>query len=1720
MPENKGLENKLKSLTAKKEALFARVQTLFDLGKNIDKRGNLEKFTTLYESLDSTRQTFEQVLDVINDTSLEMDSKNVPSFDALNSFDELYCSIKIVAKKVLAEKSSSSVKRECSNKPIPRLPKLVIPTFDGDLSSWTAFYECFRSLIHENGDLTNVDKMHYLMGALTGSAKTLFSGLPPTGENYDIIWKKLVEKYQDNRKLAAAYLDAIVGFKTLQFESANNLDLFLDKFDSSVSAFKKLDIGDFFDFTLAHLALSKLDHGSRRTFETLRGGLADIPSYSEVVEFVKARSKVLLSTGSGKTSSSNSAKTTSSSGCGLKPKIAHSFLVENSDKQRKCPVCSQDFHSFSRCSKFLKYTPKERYNFAKENYLCLNCLSRHKIIDCKSKLSCAKCGKRHHYLLCFENMKRESSAEEGQNMSSPSAVAGTICSTASFPCKNTNSVVLLSTAVVRFIDGNGSLHTVRFLLDSGSQANFITGKCARRLKLCVSKYDTTVLGLGSNSNVISGKTSLVVISRLDGCKKFVVDALVVDKISDKLPSLALSRGLFSAFADIPLADDLFYQPTEIDGILGADMFASLVGKNKVFGPQGTPVALETDLGYVIMGRVPVSMAYSSENTSTFCGILEPSLEILISRFWEIEEISSPIVLSKEDSECERMFSSTYSREKDGRYTVSLPFKEDPSVLGDSYKTALRRFLNLEKRLESSDDLRLRYNQAMQDYITRGHMVKVADGDLGLPGYYIPHLGVFKDSSSTPLRIVFDAGAKTDNFVSLNDILYTGPKLQSDVVAVLLNFRLFEVAMTADIRQMYRMINVCEEHRQFQRLLWRFSSDDPLSTYELTTVVFGLNSSPFLALRTVRQLATDEIDSFPEASRAVFHDMYMDDYVTSVPKLDRAIALFQQMVGLFRSGGFSLVKWSSNSQDLLSEIPEDLRSTEMVQFCSQTLRILGLQWNPHLDVLSFQISPPDTQFTKRKILSAIARIYDPLGILSPVVLYAKLLMKELWELKIDWDDIVPPEIFRDWDIFCREFPILCDFSIPRHIGISENCSISLVGFADACEKAYGGVVYTRICLDGQVSVSLVVAKSRVTPLRVVSIPRLELMAILLLAKLMRFLIDNFSAHKQVHLENIFAFSDSMVALSWINASPHRWKTFVANRVARVQELLPTSHWYHVKGVENPADHVSRGLTPSQFIKSTDWVSGPSWLYLDIDSWPLNSLSSCKSNLEEKVATLVALDGGGDIVDGIYSDLIARISSWKRLLRIMVYVLRFCRILSVSPRISASDLDKAEECLVKVVQIQHFAAEINSLKNRGECSPGLRKLRPFMKDGVLLVGGRLGNANLSFSQKHPILLPKSDHFVNLLIDHYHQKNLHTGAHLTLALLRQKYWILTARSVVRKRIQNCNTCFRSRPKPQFPLMADLPACRVQEAQAFAHTGLDYAGPVLINISRNRGAKSQKAYICLFICLTTKALHLELVSDLSTANFIQALKRFLSRRGPCRTLYSDCGTNFIGAKNYLDDLYRLVGSKEFSSKLSDELSFRKIEWKFNPPSAPHFGGIWEANVKAVKTHLYKVVGQQILSYEEFNTFLVQIESLLNSRPLCSLSSDPGDPTALTPAHFLNVTPIESLPSTSLSDVPLNRLSRFQLIDRMVQSYWRRWHLEYLNTLQGRERWNKSSDPIAPGTVVVVKQDNSAPMHWPMAVVEEVFPGKDGVIRVASVRTKHGILKRPVVKLCPLPSQ
>nr|XP_033202459.1 uncharacterized protein LOC117163846 [Bombus vancouverensis nearcticus] len=762
--------------------------------------------------------------------------------------------------------------------------------------------------------------------------------------------------------------------------------------------------------------------------------------------------------------------------------------------------------------------------------------------------------------------------------------------------------------------------------------------------------------------------------------------------------------------------------------------------------------------------------------------------------------------------------------------------------------AMKRLISLCRRFQRDKRFEADYRAVIQEYVELGHMTKITTDNCTDDGYFLPHHGVIKESSqTTKLRVVFDGSAPTTTEVSLNDVLHTGPKLQDDLFFILLRFRSHQYVITGDVEKMYRQFLVRPEGRKFQQILWR-NSDGEVDTYQLNTVTFGLSAAPDLAIRCLKQLADDGGHRYPRAATVLQRDFYVDDVLTGVDRKVEARSWRTELTELLKLAGLNVRKWASNDRELLRGHSEQDINDKLLLGESQTFKTLGVVWNSFDDSIlySVKINSTASRITKRTISSEIAKIYDPLGLLAPVIVRAKMLLQRLWTLKIDWDESLPADVHTEWSSSGNE----------------------LHGFCDASERAYGACVYLRIITpDGHVWTRLLTAKSKVAPLKSQTIPRLELSGALLLASLATTVLQALPSN----ISRTVYWTDSTIVLHWINTSPHTLKTFVANRVTEIQQKTHISDWRHIPAADNPADLISRGQSPEDFLRPTIWQHGPEWLQQPERYWltwnpvPLTEIS------EQKKATCLA----------------------------------------VTP---------ADHNEIRTLRTDRNSA----VKGK------LQRLNPFLDKDVTA----------------------------LIIEHEHLINVHFGTQATLYALRRSYWPIDGRSQVWSTLKKCVRCCRANPPPVDYVMGDLPAARITESRPFTNVGIDYCGPFYIKERKDRNRRKTKVYVAIFICLAVKAVHIELVSDLTSEAFIAALRRFIARRRFCVTIYSDNGTNFVGANNELRELRNLLQSDDHKVKVQSFLADRRIEWLFSPPNSPHFGGLWEAAVKTFKRHFRRVAG------------------------------------------------------------------------------------------------------------------------------------------------------------------
>lgn len=1170
-----------------------------------------------------------------------------------------------------------------------RLPTINLPTFDGEFTLWREFYDAFNAIIHTNQDITDVQKLTYLKATLKGEPAGLLRSFETTNQNYDIAWTLLQKRYDNKRRIINNHVQALLDISQMSRESYESLKQIINTTQIHVQCLKSLGIPvDSWDAILVPIIAAKLDFQTNKEWEAKLNVETDnyekVPSIELLLEFLNNKQNTLETITKRKANDQ------------IKPKPGHNtnsrdvkaFIAV--DAACTCAYCNEN-HLIPNCESFLNLDVNTRNKRVRELKLCLNCLRKgHFVPNCKSKYSCRKCNKKHHTLLHLTNYSSQFEQNNSSTTTNPSTILAkcepepnvvTNCASSMI-----GSQVFLSTAKALVADLQNNMHEVRVLLDSASQSNFITEDMCNRLTLAKEPINLNVMGINQGLFQISHKVQLKIKSRVNHFTS-TITCLVLPQITNALPLQTCNVTSLIIPPNIKLADPIFYKSGPIDVLIGADIFYELMCVGQI-RQHNLPTLQKTQLGWVVSGRFTGSDSIQPKQLATYLSLND--LHNDVEKFWQTDEfISKGTSLTDEEKYCESFFKQTMSRDDTGKFIVRIPFKPNLSNVGDSYSVAKSRFNSLENRFNKDPMLKNTYKEFIDEYITLKHMTQIEPDDK--PSFFLPHHAVIKDSSeTTKLRVVFDGSCKLDLGLSINETQCTGPTIQDDLFSIIARFRTYDFVLTGDIAKMYRQVWIHPDDRQYQRIIWRDLPDHPLQFYELNTITYGMTAAPFLAIRCLYQLALENKKKFPIESQIIKRDFYVDDLLTGSNSIVNLRSIKTKVDQILKTAGFFLRKWNSNVEEF-----RDSKSLE-IPITGKVQKILGINWNPTMDQITYSTTllKLHHQTTKRTILATTAQLFDPLGLLAPIIIVAKLIIQELWQLKIEWDEAVPLSIQTKWLKFKDELKFINRIQIPRHVLISQSISIELHAFSDASEKGYGACIYLRSTNRyNQVAVKLLAAKSRVAPLKNVSLPRLELCAAVLSAQLS----NKFKQILNVKIKKEYYWSDSQIVLCWLNSPSNKWKTYVANRVSEIQTLTDSTNWYHVQSSENSADLISRGVLPTQLIKSNIWWHGPQWLSQDTNQWPNNSVQSYikeAPELRNQSQSLLATDANNSFPIQNYSSI-------NKLKRIVAFCIRF-KNNCLSQKDSRShgpltvhELKHALISLIKLTQLEFFTRELHDL-----------------------------------------------------------------------------------------------------------------------------------------------------------------------------------------------------------------------------------------------------------------------------------------------------------------------------------------------------------------------------------------------------------------------------------------
>ena len=1345
-----------------------------------------------------------------------------------------------------------------------------------------------------------------------------------------------------------------------------------------------------------------------------------------------------------------------------------------------------------------------------------------------------------HISLCY--FSRDSTVSKNPSPLRPSAppfVGTSTGSTNVASCTNSlgpGSSAALQTALA-VVNGNDKVK-VRVLFDIGSQKTFVTPTVVERAKLqVVRKENLGIKAFGSET----AERKLRDVVELDlraarGGKRVKVEAYVVEKISEiSNCHVEIVKSKYKHLADIEFSDVSDEISLQVDVLVGANFLWEFQGKQTIRGEKNEPVAVETTLGWVLSGPLNgESLLYDLNNVNVT--YVEANLESKVEQFWDLDTVG---VREDKDIYTEFIDDISYNGK---RYSVGLPWKIGHKQLPPNFNASFTRLKSQIRKLKNTPTLLNECNKIIEEQEDLGIIEKVTELEGAEKVYYMPSQVVVRENAeTTKVRMVFDASSKEGKSgTSLNDCLHVGPNLTPLLFDILVRFRENNIALVGDIEKAFLNVGVHATDRDCLRFLWvenPHENDLKLVVYRFARVVFGVNASPFLLNAVIRNHVTKFQDIDPEFVKKMLNSFFVDDLCTGAKTVQEAISLFDKSKTRMLEGGFNLRKWKSNNGEVREYVSRcegkskglasaNVNSNDEETYAQEKLnivdgqgktKVLGLVWEEETDNLEIVLDSIGTIrgerdcVTKRSVLSSLAKLFDPLGLVSPVSTIAKSFFQELCVDKIGWDEELPSEKRDKWERWEKDLKQVKSISVPRgiHPYNEETGKYSLHGFGDASAKAYCAVIYL-VCETGSGIYSrLVCSKTRIAPLKGLSIPRLELMSARILANLMENVRNALSF--QVEITSFKYWLDSETALFWLN-NAGEWKQFVRQRVNEILAKTDKNNWGHCPGKENPADIGSRGLQASKLKNNITWWEGPAWLKQGIDYWPKRKYLERTENVDlESKKQAVVLSGAEENKPFISSVVdINRFSNMNKLLRTTARIFRF--IGNVKAKVAGKEINTNEitvEEIERAEQLWIMDAQSTVSEKNDACL--LRNLGVFKDNGILRCKGRLENSELD---PGTILIPGNHLFANLIVLHCHGIVKHLKVRPTLAEIRTKFWIPKGRLLVRRLLSTCTVCRRLEGKPYSqPITAALPNFRVQQAEPFSKTGVDFAGPLFV---REKDGSMNKVYIALFSCCVTRAVSLELVNDLSTESFLRCFRRFVARRGVPSLVISDNAKTFKAAAKLLDNLNK---NPTFLTFLQNE----RLIWKFNLERTPWWGGFFERMVGTVKRCLRKVIGKAKLTEDELRTLILEVESIINARPLTYLYEE-LDSEPLTPSHLIFGRRLVTLPDNA-KEININDASysrRYKYLLKNLDHFWNRWRTEYLVNLREHNKLSgQGTAKIGVGDTVVVHEDNVKRSLWKLGRIDKFIMGRDGHIRGAKVcvisRNKPDFISRPLQKLYPI---
>ncbi|XP_067306911.1 uncharacterized protein [Pseudorasbora parva] len=1437
-----------------------------------------------------------------------------------------------------------------------------------------------------------------------------------------------------------------------------------------------------------------------------------------------------------------------------------------SGPEKNCPIHNKP-HSLRKCRVFRRKSLEERKSILKENGICFKCCTSasHLARDCKATVKCMECDSDRHHAAMHpgpppqvyrrSTPPPDNGGEEEEHASSSTAISSH-CTQVCGPERTARSCSKICLVRIYPQGQHEKAINMYVILDDQSNRSLVRSDFFKLFNIKGQPFPYSLKTCAGLVETSGRKAEGFQVESLDGQTSLLLPPLIEcnDILNDRseIPTPEAARyhpHLRSVAEHIPELDP----KAEILILLGRDIVRVHKVRQQVSGPHNAPFAQRLDLGWVLVGDVCLGNAHKPAVSAFKTSVLEngrpsilrpcegfmkliedvslgreqknkphkASLESLGLKVFNETESDNKPAHSMEDTIFLEIMDQEMYRDTSNNWVAPLPFRVPRQRLSNNREQVFTRFTSLEKTLWRKTEMRDQFLEFMKKIFDNKHAEVAPPLEENEECWYLPTFGVYHPQKPGSIRVVFDSSAKYFD-TSLNGVLLSGPDLNNSLIGVLIRFRKEQVAVIADIQQMFHCFLVRRDHRNYLRFLWYRDNDmsKDIIDYRMRVHVFGNSPSPSVAIYGLRRAIHEGAHKHgKDTVQFVERHFYVDDGLISVPTEAEAISLLQRTQTSLSESNLRLHKFASNREAVLQAFASEDRAAkkdlDLSGEATPVQRSLGLLWETALDTFTFTASEHKKPFTRRGVLSTVNSVFDPLGMVAPVTIEGKSLLRELSVNTCDWDAPLPEQKLKQWEVWSESLHELSKLHIPRSYtatSLSNALHTELCVFSDASSKAIGVVAYLRtIQAEGQVEVGFILGKAKLAPQYEPTIPRLELCAAVLAVEVAELIQDELD----MKLDAIKFFCDSKVVLGYIHNQTKRFYVYVHNRVRRIRQSTRPDQWFYVNTEDNPADHASRSVPASQLTK-TMWFTGPAFLHKpdpsNTDTSHTFELVNPESDMEirpEVSSFLTRIQNRG-----LTTTRLQRFSSMRSLTRaiaLLIHIANAYRHDKSSeckgwhhcnlPR-TPDELSQARHIIIRAAQEDVFAKELRALE-LGQAvtkDSALHKFRPVLEGDLICVGGRLKHADLSTQEKNPIILPKTSHVSLLLVRQYHEEVKHQGRHFTEGALRAAgFWVIGGKRLIASVLHKCVVCRRLRRRTEEQLMADLPPERLHTCPPFTYVGVDVFGPWQIVSRRTRGGQAQsKRWAMLFCCMSSRAVHIEIIESLDTSSCINALRRFFAIRGPAKQIRSDCGTNFVAAAKELG-----LSRQQPDITVQNFLSQKGCSWVFNPPHASHMGGSWERMISLSRRILDAILLQENiqLTHDVLCTLMMEVTAIINARPLVPISTDPESPFILSPAMILTQKFGVAPPHGDFTDKDL--LSRqWKQVQALADRFWRRWRQEFLPTLQARQKWRDSQRDLKEGDIVLLKDSQAARNSWPMARITAVFPGSDSKVRKVELRT------------------